>query len=247
LICEVLGNGPSLSDSLTTFNFSERNSSLLVVNNFAVDKIFLKFKPDYYVLLDPSYKNDSKRSDIEQTWDAISRVDWGMTLFVPNSFGISFVSNKLMNNKKIKIIFYNYVIFQGYKGISYFLYKKGLASPQFYNVLGASIFIALLIGYKKIYVFGADHSWFKDLVVNENNEVCRKDIHFYDKNKQLELTKVVNNIDKKSIKLSSFFMTMSIVFRSYEILNEFSLYLNSVIVNKSSESFIDAFSRSKQK
>ena len=50
--------------------------------------------------------------------------------------------------------------------------------PFSQNVLVAAIYISLNLGYKNIYLLGADHSWAHDVSVNDDNQLCLNDRHF---------------------------------------------------------------------
>ena len=80
-------------------------------------------------------------------------VTWEMVFFVPYLYRKDVdVVRVLKNNPSVKITFFNYTIAKGYDFFTYYLYKKKLASPQFYNVLGISIFLGINMGYKNVWL-----------------------------------------------------------------------------------------------
>ena len=51
------------------------------------------------------------------------------------------------------------------------LHKRGWVSPNGSNVSIGAIYSAILNGYKEINLLGLEHSWMKDIRVNDKNEV----------------------------------------------------------------------------
>jgi len=155
-----------------------------------------------------------------------------MNLFVPND-GYQCILDLLSSNSKITLISYNRTPVSGFKSISYFLYKRNLGMPRPSNVLNAAIFVALNMGYKKVYLYGADHSWLKDLFIDEQNNLCCYQNHFYDDN--VEILKMPKG------SLSDGLMGIVGAFDSYKKLNEYAKQLDSRVINKTNGSYIDIF------
>ena len=55
--------------------------------------------------------------------------------------------------------------------------------PEDGTIANTAIYLALIEGYKEIELYGADHNMFLELGVNENNQLCSLDSHFYDQGK----------------------------------------------------------------
>jgi hypothetical protein len=244
--CIVLGNGPSLKQSFEQNNFCFVNTPLICVNHFATSQEFCQYKPSYYVMLDPGFFILKQRSDVIGTFNALKKnVNWELNLFVPylyrNDVDLKFLKE---HNLHVKIHYFNYTVVKGFDFLAFYLFKKNLAMPQFYNVLGASIFLAINMGFKKIWVTGADHSWFKDIQLDDDNVLCMEDKHFYDTGKK-PLIKFVDPFLNRQYTMGDFFHIFSRVFNSYYLLNRYALYRNNKIYNASEHSYIDAFERKK--
>jgi hypothetical protein len=244
--CIVLGNGPSLKQTLIK-DFKILNASpVICVNNFATAPDFFILKPTSYVILDPGFFILKTRSDIANTFHTLkNKVDWDLNLFIPYSHkhdvDIQFL---IRQNSFVKICFYNYVVFKGFKSLAFHAFKSNLAMPQFNNVLGPAILLAINMGYKEINLAGADHSWFEDISINDDNILCRKDVHFYDKETPA-LLPMTDTVNKKKVNMGSFFTAMGKIFDSYYVLNTYAIYRSSSIFNITENSYIDAFRRKK--
>ena len=245
--CIILGNGPSLNVTIENYILILAEKPVLCVNNFALSDEFKIVMPKYYVLLDPGYFIHKERPDIKAVFvEFKNNVNWQMTLFVPYFYrkDPDILEFKRLNSF-IRVEFYNYTIFKGFDFISFFLFRKNLAMPQFYNVLGASIYLAINIGYKKILITGADHTWSDNIHVDSENKLYRKDKHFYDKGNDKFHSLIVDPLTGNAAKIANFFNAMYRIFDSYYILNKYATYMSAKIYNASEFSYIDAFERKK--
>ncbi len=245
--CIILGNGPSLKITLSHYNSILNQIPTICVNNFALSKEFKIIKPKYYVMLDPGYFIHKDRPDIKTVfYEFKNNINWEMTLFVPHFYrkdaDILYFQKA---NSFIKITFYNYTIVKGFDFFSFFLFRKNLAMPQFYNVLGASIYVALNMGYEKVWITGADHTWSDNIHIDNDNNLHRVDKHFYDKEENKSSNLIIDPISGRTAKIAGFFNAMYRIFDSYDLLNNYATYMNSKIYNASEFSYIDAFERKK--
>src|SRR5438128_2685020 len=86
--CSVLGNGPSLNDSLADHRAFLMETELVCVNFFAATEHFAQLRPANYVLADPNCFTFNEttvgREDLHQILAAlIERVNWPMHLYIP--------------------------------------------------------------------------------------------------------------------------------------------------------------------
>ena len=244
--CIVLGNGPSLNDTIRLHRDVLEKAVLFAVNNFPATKEFIEFKPANYIVLDPGYFLNKQRIDIIEIFRVLKEdITWPMNFFVPYMYRKDIDIVELKNKKGyVKICFYNYTIMKGPAAWIYPLFKRNLAMPQFYNVMGAGIYVALNCGYKNVWVVGADHSWFDNLQVGDDNIVYRKDVHFYDNEpEQVKLSPMIEPISNTKVSMEGLFWALSTVFKSYGILFQYASYLKSTIINASEFSYLDTFTR----
>ncbi|HSZ24877.1 MAG TPA: hypothetical protein VK766_04120 [Cytophagaceae bacterium] len=242
--CVILGNGPSLKKSLEIHESLLKKKTLFCVNNFATTKEYRLYKPSQYVILDPGFFIYKQRPDIVATFNELkNNTTWEVNLFIPFMYrkDADVVFLKRLNSF-VRVHFYNYTIAKGFYPLVFFLFRKNLAMQQFYNVLGASIFLAINMQYKKIWILGADHSWFDNIVIDEKNQLCRRDMHFYDDEPPL-LSPIIEPVSGEVQKVGNFFQALQKVFNSYYQLEKYAISRNCSIYNASEFSYIDAFER----
>lgn len=233
----ILGNGPSLRKLLDENRAFTEDKDLLVVNFSSTSADYTELHPKYYLLMDPAFfENENTVRKVFEPM--IEKTSWQMTLFVPSTA----CKNKgwqdiVSKNRNITINFFNPTPVEGYKSFCHFCYRKGWGMPRPRNVLVACCMVSLALPYNRIYLAGADHSWMKEIWVDENNVVQEDCAHFYDKKGTTRVT--------SPYKLYMLVESMAIAFRSYIYVEEYSKTLGKKIINISEGSYIDAFERMK--
>lgn len=247
-VINILGNGPSLSSSIATLANRVGRQSFFAVNDFAVSDAFTILQPDNYVLIDPAYFSDNTNAaDIEMRNRVFSRmhekVSWKMQLYVPYKVYRNKVFKETISNNNIEICPFNYIGFHPTKTKFYsYILKKNLGTVPVGNVLGAAIHIALNKGYQEIHIYGADHTWTKDLCVNEQNQVCTIKRHFFNDKATEELVPW-HASDTHIFKMHEILMCLYKHFYGYEFLEWYASNLGCKILNCTPGTFIDAFRR----
>lgn len=234
----IIVNGPSLRSQ--NFEILEDNVDYCMVNDACQTQTFIKIKPSSYVIADPGYIT---RLDLEEnikTWNVLNNVSWEMTLFIPYSMNKK-VKN-LLHNETVKISCYHSAYFYGWQKFSFFLYKKNLAMPSAVNVLIPSIYVGIQRGYSKIRLYGSDHSWLEQLRVNAANQVCVRQLHYYDNEELLKL-EPWHDETGKLFSMNRILARFSEIFRQYEILDMYAKFMDVQIVNMCPNSYIDAFTK----
>lgn len=234
--CLVLGNGPSLSDELSFIENMPDKMDCIVVNMFCLSESFWVLKPKYYLMVDPAFfvpKEERHFQQVDKLLKSINQVNWEMFLCVPHQY-VNFKTMKSIKNTNVQIVLLNTTPIDGNKAIRHCLYAKELGMPLCQNVLNAAICFAINRHYRNIYLYGADHSWTKDLRVNDENIVCYGDRHVY--NTQLNTILIKHSV-------SDVLLAFSKMFKSHMLLQEYAIYSGSRIVNCTKGSFIDAYER----
>ncbi|WP_020600220.1 hypothetical protein [Spirosoma panaciterrae] len=251
-VCSVLGNGPSLNESLADqFDFI-RQTEIVCVNNFAHADIFTRLQPQNYIISDPNYfvftEHTTDRDDIRQTLASFrERVNWPMTLYVPHFARGSYLLKTIeQSNPAISVVYFNYTVVRGFRSLIYWLYAKGLGMPQAQTVIIAALALMINRKFERIYLFGADTSWHEQIRLNDQNQLLIKQIHFYDKPKDVTHQPVYSDAQRqRTFSMASQFLSLHKVFRGYEVLRDYADYQGVKVINASAKSYIDAFEREK--
>lgn len=237
----VLGNGPSLRQTIADNRDFLVSRDRLAVNFAANTPEFFDLCPTSYVLADPHFFSSlATDTNVERLWQNLRLVDWEMTLFLPVAQK-AFVQKMLLPDK-IKVSCYNLTPIEGFKCVSHKIFNAGLGMPRPRNVLIPSIMLAIREGYGKIYIAGADHSWTQTLWVDDQNRVVSVQPHFYEDN-DAEKKRVAT--EYHNYPLHQILQSLYIAFRSYFDIANYAASRNVEIYNITPESFIDAFPRLK--
>jgi len=245
--CYVLGNGPSLETAIKSDVKFFSKKHLMVVNNFALTDYYAELKPRFYIFADPSYWITDANTDVIELRDKIfdiilKKTSWKIHVLIPyDGFKKRILQDRLKENAFIKIVYYNSCSVEGFSFLKKNLYKQNLAMPGAQNVLIAAIFLSMNIGFKRIGILGADHSWIENMIVNFENQVCLTDRHFYDMHNSN--VKPWLKISGEPYKMHEILHDLSNAFKRY---HELKLYGDSIgveIINFTKRSHIDAFKR----
>ena len=175
----------------------------------------------------------------------IDKTQWKLNLFIPLHSKPSGVFDEVAKkNKNINLIYYSTIpINFNIPFFRHLFYKLNIGMPTPQTVLVAAIFLALKSNFKKIFLFGVDHSWHEDLVLDENNILCIKDKHFYNATEN-KLTPLVGNIKTGiTTKMHEQFYALYLTFRSHLLLEYYSEVINSKVYNFSKKTYVDAYER----
>lgn len=232
--CYILGNGASLTDYLKTHKHNQRN--VFVVNYFGSLPQFRELKPDNYIVLDNVLIGRDRKNQnldiVNKLYDCFQSIDWPMTFYYPSNGDMSIVQ-KIQNNNNISIVKYNMTPVSGIKCIRNWIYKKSLGMPLPQNISNAAIFCALNSGYKKIYLYGVEHSWMKSFDVDPvTHRIYMNDGHFYQKDN----IRFFNRGDYKD-----WLLFIYKAMKSHFMLREYADDIGAKIVNKTANSFIEAY------
>lgn len=233
----ILANGPSLSATIDEHLHLLQKSNCMAVNFFANTEFFSVIKPAYYILADPHFFKNTADPNVAKLIDNIQNVSWNMTLLVPTN---AIHSLSIRPTSALSIKMYNAVGIEGYDWLTNILFNLKKAMPRPRNILIPALMTGIWIGFKKINIAGADHTWTQSLSVDENNNVISIQPHFYKDNKE-ETTRI--KAEYKQYRLHNILESMAMAFRSYHRIARFAKKKGVEIVNSTPGSFIDAFKR----
>lgn len=241
----VLANGPSLKEVIPKLTTSDEFTSLdfIVLNFFAFEETFYQIKPQHYCLADPMFFADSlKTKDIRKMYNLLeSKVDWNMFLYIPALNYKNFLTYSRITNSKIKVVKLSTNDYYGYEKFRNYFYKIGFAMPSPKTVANMAIYVGLNSGYKELRLYGVDHTFFDSLIVNELNQLCHKQEHFYSSTPKLE--PIIRNHDGFQYNMSEYLKDLAFLFRSHDLLEKYSEFLKVDILNFTKNSLIDSYDR----
>lgn len=248
----VLANGPSLKKEIPKIlnNTFLRQSEFIVMNLFALEPIFKEIKPKHYCFADPMFYQDyfPRLKDVKKTFSILdNEVDWEMYIYL--SFKTSneyqlFQNYSKLKNKHLKIIRTNRIDYEGFERFRNKYYNLGYCMPTIGNVSNLAIYLAIINGFKKIKLFGVDHNFFHNWIVNENNILCSIEDHFYSSSDEKVLKPIINYVTGNgNLKISSYMFILSEAFKSHDKLRNFANFNKVEIINMTKGSMIDSYKR----
>lgn len=238
----VMGNGPSLRETIDRDSEWLCSHDLLAVNFAANTPDFFSLRPGCYVLADGHFfAGNATDPNVARLWQEIGRVSWKMTLWVPRKF-LHLARAFVMDNANITLKGFNLTPVEGFRPVAHLLIDAGLGMPRPRNVLVPAIMVAIREGYRKIFLCGADHSWTQTLSVDDDNFVVSIQPHFYkDNDKEHERVRSAY----AGLHLHDVLGSMTIAFRSYWQIARYARERGIEIINATPGSMIDAFPRRK--
>ena len=122
------------------------------------------------------------------------------------------------------------------------LFKRGLGSANYGTVVQVGEYVALLLGYRRLELYGVDHTLFDGLVVDEQNRLCRRDSHYYD-TAPVEPKPIMKKVPAEPYTVAEYLAETAQLFRGHEILRDYAASLGAEIVNCTKCSLIDSYKR----
>lgn len=243
----LLANGPSLADDLPSIieRGEHLSNDVLAVNYFACDERFEIVRPKYYVLSDPTFFR--RRCDwerVERLYATLNeKVRWPMKLYVQYYNPDRFDYRKALPNANIDIVPFHSQVYRGFPSLEYPCYRHGLGSGNFGSVIQNGEFIAILLGYKTLHLYGVDHTFFDGLTVTADNELCLRTGYFYDAEPQLKRVVLTAAEPPKPLTMYEYLADKCELFRGHEVLARYAEACGVEIINHTKNSLIDSYPR----
>ncbi len=248
----IIGNGPSLNDSVTKYKDEILSNDRIAVNFFASSELYEVLKPNIYVFADPAFFDipDNQKESIERLFNNITdKTNWQMRIIIPITAKDSILVDRLKSNKTLEIDYYLNYYQKCYRITKFQAWDKNLIGPPAQNVLNVALYLALFWGFKETYLIGADSSFLEDLRVDQQtNELFTIDTHFYNNNKvysDKKLFDVKRGRVRSDWKLHDLIYAHGRMFEYYSDLREYADYKGLKIYNASEYSWINVFERKK--
>ena len=242
----ILGNGPSLAEDLPRLieRREHETKDVMAVNFFALDERFETVRPAYYVLSDPMFFRDSAcRDRVAELYRVLDeKVTWPMNLYVQYYNPERFDYRTALPNPNIRIVRFHTQLYRGFRGVEFWLFRRGLGSANFGTVVQVCEYVALLLEYKTLELYGVDHTLLDGLCVDEENRLCRADGHYYDAVPATPKP-IVQKVPHRPYSMSVYLAEVAELFRGHEVLRDYAASLGARIINRTRGSMIDAYER----
>jgi len=247
--CVILGNGPSFNILLGEFRNTLQGKDLICVNYFPLTPHFSELRPSVFMTSAPEFWLDGMdeiyNTGRKNLFSAIAeKTSWPLQVWIP------FAARKykdwqemLKVNPNVRIIFFNDTGIEGFRGFSYWFFRRNLAMPRPHNVLIPAIFHAINSGYRTIWLWGADHNQFLELSVDEDNTALIHQRHFYDF--ASSSPDVMRKLGTGKRKVHEILHKFVLAFEAYHVLRDYAEKNGVKVFNASPGSLIDAFERKK--
>ncbi len=248
----LIGNGPSLKESIELYKDEILRYDRLVVNFFALSDQYEVIRPNYYLFVDPAFFDipDNQRDTISRLIDSIvNKTTWKMRLCAPFGVENTRLAKALTKNANIEFLYF----FSGEREIGdtplYEAWDRNLICPPNRNSLNVGLYLSLYWGYKETYLIGVDMSSLEDIRVDQQtNELFSIDTHFYN-NKQVYSDKKLFDAKRGRIrsdwKLHEYIYAFGKMFENYYDLSKYAEYKGLKVYNASEYSWINCFERKK--
>ena len=216
----------------------------MAVNFFALDERFETVRPAYYVLSDPMFFRDSAcRDRVAELYRVLDeKVTWPMNLYVQYYNPERFDYRAALPNPNIRIVRFHTQLYRGFRGVEFWLFRRGLGSANFGTVVQVCEYVALLLGYKTLELYGVDHTLLDGLCVDEENRLCRADGHYYDAAPATPKP-IFQKVPHCPYTMSVYLAEVAELFRGHEVLRDYAASLGARIINRTRGSMIDAYER----
>ena len=122
------------------------------------------------------------------------------------------------------------------------LFRRGLGSANFGTVVQVCEYIALLLDYRTVELYGVDHTLLDGLMVDDENRLCRIDSHYYDTT-PVAPKPIFQKVPPRPYTMALYLSEVAELFRGHEILRDYAAWLGTRIVNRTRGSLIDAYER----
>ena len=236
----LLANGPSLKAAIESGELITKEVDLACVNSFCESNYFQTLKPRYYFLIDGLFfhpTNERSQSQVKKMKECFAKVDWQMYLVIPAWASSGALLESVKQNPCIEVLRFNSTTMEGYTWFKQLMYKWHLGMPRCINVTIFAIMSAILMHYKRINLYGVDHTFTQQLFVNDDNILCSMEKHVYNAEGKVTLL--------PEFTMGEFLFNVAQMFQTHQQLAQLSQMFGCEIINCTRGSFIDAYKRMK--
>lgn len=242
----IMGNGPSFKNELSIFEQEMLKADMMAVNGFSLSDDFERLQPSCYIIIDPNFVREDNPVTSKMLAAIRDKTKWPMKLYMGcDRVSVLRFSNFFANHPYVTLSPISLLSVEGGKDFCHRQYKSQRAMPRPQNVLNAALMVAVHRKYKQIYLMGADHSWLNNLMVNQQNQLCVKDVHFYDAKHQEVTYTPLKDSQGNPYTIVSELQSFMYAFEAYYKIRDYvkEQQLDVQIYNLTKQSFIDVFEK----
>ena len=148
-----------------------------------------------------------------------------MTLYVQYYNPERFDYRAVLPNPLIRIVPFHTYMYRGFRSVEFWLFRRGLGSANFGTVVQVGEYVALLLGYRRVELYGVDHTLLEGLCVDGRNRLCRADRHYYDAGAPAAPQPVLRKVPPVPYTMASYLAEVAELFRGHEALRDYALSL----------------------
>ena len=174
------------------------------------------------------------------------KVTWPMNLYVQYYNPEGFDYRAALPNSNIRIVRFHTQMYRGFRSLEFWLFRRGLGSANFGTVVQVGEYVALLLGYKRIELYGVDHTLLDGLCVDDGNRLCRIDRHYYDGAEAAAPQPIYKKVPHVPYTMAEYLAEVAELFRGHEALRDYARSLGARIINRTEGSMIDAYERERK-
>lgn len=230
----VVGNGPSAKgfpyELASGFKFC-------CVNFFALNiELFRRIKPTFYCFVEKNYLVlHREEPDVQRLFEILEEVDWDMVFICMAGDQINF-KNSHIKIRRLNECHLEYNEF--FSSVCMKLYGENKAICGMQNVVIGALYFFVISHAREVLLTGVENDWHREFVVDEDNNVIRKIVHFYGiKSRMLTGSDIQKGEFYKSMR--DYYITLY----QYKIIADFANRSGVKIINTVLDSYIDVFDK----
>ena len=242
----LIVNGPSSSVIMDKLGKDTRftQAASVVVNFFANNKEYELLKPEYYILSDPMFFQDTPGKNIQKVksfYQELNRkTTWPLIVYIPKHFGKErFFSYSGIDNNNITPVEINCVGYDGFESLRNYCYMKGYCSPRPYTVAIMALYACVQMGFQQIDVYGLDNNYYKSLCLDEEGRACDVIQH----NGEPDEYRILLDSNGKPYSLCNYLLGLTYHLKNHEYMEKYAEYKGVKIFNHSPITMVDAYPR----
>ena len=226
--CIIVANGPSVGEQRENLIAYKNNADFFMVNFSMFTDLYKELSPTTHVLADPEFFKDKCDDKIDKMYVAFNQYPYTLTIAVPHSY-YDF-ARKRLNNPKLNLISYPLEAHPQTRPFSETELKSGRVSFGGQTVPICALYLALMAGYKKIWIVGLDLNY--QYVVDKHCTGYYKDSHYYEEG--CLRTPLPCN-------MRSQYNALFAVYKELQMCMDYAKQTGTQVINLSEHSMIDVF------